>query len=41
MLSERRGNLVIFIPFCNMNLLISFYSIFHTMFFMNTCACFE
>jgi hypothetical protein len=28
MLSERRGNLVIFIPFCNMNLLISLHSIF-------------
>jgi hypothetical protein len=28
LLSERRGNLVIFIPFCNINLLISFHSIF-------------
>jgi hypothetical protein len=28
LLSKRRGNLFIFIPFCNMNLLISFHSIF-------------
>jgi hypothetical protein len=28
LLSKRRGNLVIFIPFYNMNLLISFHSIF-------------
>jgi hypothetical protein len=28
LLLERRGNLVIFIPFCNMNLLISFHPIF-------------
>jgi hypothetical protein len=28
LLSERRGNLFIFIPFCNINLLISLYFIF-------------
>jgi hypothetical protein len=28
LLSERRGNLVIFIPFCNINLLISFHLFF-------------
>jgi ABC-type Mn2+/Zn2+ transport system permease subunit len=33
--------LLFFILFCNMNLLISFYLIFHTIFFINTCACFK